>query len=81
MHAPVAQGIEQGLPKPRVGGSIPPRRVFNLWASGHCSITFLVSPVPGGAHWGERETNRTVRENLTVKNRSNFGCTDSVSGK
>ena len=29
MHAPVAQGIEQGLPKPRVGGSIPPRRVFN----------------------------------------------------
>ena len=29
MYAPVAQGIEQGLPKPRVGGSIPPRRVFN----------------------------------------------------
>ena len=26
--APVAQGIEQGLPKPRVGGSIPPRRTI-----------------------------------------------------
>ena len=25
--APVAQGIEQWLPKPRVGGSIPPRRI------------------------------------------------------
>ena len=25
--APVAQRTEQGLPKPRVGGSIPPRRV------------------------------------------------------
>ncbi len=25
-NAPVAQGTEQGLPKPRVGGSIPPRR-------------------------------------------------------
>ena len=27
--APVAHRIEQGLPKPRVGGSIPPRRVLN----------------------------------------------------
>ena len=26
--APVAQGIEQGLPKPRVGGSNPPRRTI-----------------------------------------------------
>ena len=26
--APVAQGIEQRLPKPRVGGSNPPRRTI-----------------------------------------------------
>ena len=31
MNAPVAQGIEQGLPKPRVGGSIPPRRTYKLF--------------------------------------------------
>ena len=30
VYAPVAQGTEQGLPKPRVGGSIPPRRVCNI---------------------------------------------------
>ena len=28
--APVAQGIEQGLPKPRAGGSNPPRRIIHF---------------------------------------------------